>query len=128
MNKYDNKSIDQYELADILKELVIGHAIVKAEGDTLTLDNGTTIRVEDSSDCCAWGTAYFGDLADSQNVITRVEGASTNSGDDDEYGLGSARVFLLTDAGTAMVIDQQWEPSNGYYFYGLYLTVTEVLA
>lgn len=114
-------SIDQYELADRLREIVVGRKLVSVEGETVTLDNGTKIRIEGSSDCCAWGDATIGKIIDSEHVITGVQSVDGEG----DYP-NSASVFLMTDAGTAMEIAQKWDESNGYYFYGLYLTVTEV--
>lgn len=116
-----NEMIEQYGLAERLSELLVGRRIVAATSDTLTLDDGREVQVEGSSDCCAWGDATFGDLADSRNVITGVRSEDDES---DE----KARIFVLTDAGTALNVDQEWNSSNGYYFYGLYLTVKEAAA
>lgn len=117
MNYYSG--IEQQELADRLREVVIGRKLLSAEGGTITLDNGTKISIEGSSDCCAWGDATIGKIIDSEHVITGVR--SVDDGDPNK-----ATVFLMTDAGSAMEISQEWEESNGYYFYGLYFTVTEV--
>lgn len=111
-------SIEQHELGDRLSEIVIGRKLVSVKGEVVTLDNGTKIRIEGSSDCCAWGDATIGKIIDSEHVITGVQSV-------DGDAEGSATVFLMTDAGTAMEIAQEWDESNGYYFYGLYLTVTE---
>ena len=116
----DYSGIEQYELADRLRETVVGRKLVSAEGETITLDNGAKIRIEGSSDCCAWGDATIGKVIDSEHVITGVR--SVGDGD-----YGKATVFLMTDAGSAMEISQEWDESNGYYFYGLYFTVTEGL-
>lgn len=110
--------IEQGELADRLREVVIGRKLTRVDGETITLDNGTQIRISGSSDCCAWGDATLGKIADSEHVITGVR--SVDDGDPNK-----ATVFLMTDAGSAMEIAQEWDESNGYYFYGLYLTVSE---
>ena len=112
-------SVYPEDLAPALEKLVVGHRIVAAKDDTLTLDNGVTITIDGSSDCCAWGDASLGPLVNSESVITSV----TYTEDDRDE---KAQVFLLTNAGPALVINQEWDASNGYYFYGLYLTVTGV--
>jgi hypothetical protein len=115
MTTSTRSSIEQDELASTLRPLVVGHKAVSVDGDTLTLDNGTRIKVTGASDCCAWGDATLGAIVDSEHVITSVS---------QEYdGARSARVFLLTGSGPALTINQEWEESNGYYFYGLYLEV-----
>lgn len=111
-------SIQQEDLADKLREVVIGRRLTSVEGETLTLDNGTQIKIEGSSDCCAWGDATLGAIVDSEHIITGVR--SAEDGD-----RSKATVFLMTESGSAMEIAQEWDESNGYYFYGLYLTVTE---
>lgn len=116
-------SIEQDQLADKLREVVIGRKLVSADGDVITLDNGTKIRIEGSSDCCAWGAATVGKIIDSEHVITGV--SSEDLDQEEDYGPQRARVFLMTTAGSAMEISQEWDESNGYYFYGLYLNVTE---
>lgn len=108
--------IEQEELADRLREVVIGHKLVAVEGETMTLDNGTRIKISGSSDCCAWGDATLGKIVDSEHVITGVRGV-------DDGDANKATVFLMTEAGSAMEIAQEWDESNGYYFYGLYFTV-----
>lgn len=109
--------IEQEELADRLREVVIGRKLVSVEGETITLDNGTRIKISGSSDCCAWGDATLGKIVDSEHVITGVRSV-------DDGKKSEATVFLMTDAGSAMEIAQEWDESNGYYFYGLYFTVT----
>lgn len=111
--------IEQDQLADRLREVVIGRKLASVDGENITLDNGTQIRIQGSSDCCAWGDATLGKIVDSEHVITGVR--SVDDGD-----ASKATVFLMTDAGSAMEIAQEWDESNGYYFYGLYFTVTEV--
>lgn len=111
------QSIEHEELADRLREVVIGHRLISVDGETITLDNGTRIKISGSSDCCAWGDATLGKIVDSEHVITGVRSV-------DDGNKSEATVFLMTDAGSAMEIAQEWDESSGYYFYGLYFTVT----
>lgn len=113
------ESIEQFELADELEKLVVGQRVVGATANTLTLSNGAKITIDGSSDCCAYGAASIESLADGESVITSVQFVD---GEQRE----TAHVFLLTDSGPAVRIDQEWDSSNGYYFYGLYLTVEGV--
>lgn len=116
-------SIDQYQLADKLRELVVGHRIVAVKNDTITLDNGTRLSIEGSSDCCAFGDADVELIVESEHVITSV--MSEDLDPEGKYGPERARVFLLSNHGAVAQVNQSWDASNGYYFYGLYLTVTE---
>lgn len=120
----NHEQIEQYELADTITPLVVGQKIVAATSDSMTLSNGVTLKLEGSVDCCAWGEASISDVVLSENVITAV--TSVESPRNADEWTEKATVYLLTNAGPAAQINQEWNESNGYYFYGLYLTVTGV--
>lgn len=100
-----------------LAELVVGHRVVSARGDSITLDRGVTVTLEGSSDCCAWGNieVLAQTLANTEHVVTSVAESS-----EDE----SATWFIMADAHQVLQLSGEWDPSNGYYFYGFYITVT----
>ena len=109
-------SVYPEELTGVLAKTIVGHRVVSAENDVITLDNGVTVTLTGSSDCCAWGdiSVLAETLANTEHVITAV----AESGGDE-----SATWFILADTHQVLRLSGEWEPSNGYYFYGFYVEV-----
>ena len=58
-----------------LENLLVGHKVVSVSTDdnSLVLDNGTTLILEDTSDCCAWFDATLEDINLEGNIITALK-------------------------------------------------------
>lgn len=112
-------SVDPWGFPSLLAETVVGHRVVSAEDDSITLDNGVKVTLTGSSDCCAWGdvSVLASTLAKTEHVITAVT--------ESEEGDQSARWFIMADTHEVLQLSGEWESSNGYYFYGFYLTVED---
>lgn len=112
---YDMESV-AYELAEVL----VGRRIVSAKSVPakgwddayllLTLDNGTQVEVQDTSDCCAYGevSAFLLNPDSIDHVITSVT-------DRDNY----TEFFVLADMVQVLKLDTSWSEGSGYYSYGL---------
>lgn len=118
MTKYYDADEQDFE-----KELV-GHRIVSIKDDTLVLDNGKTLVMEDTSDCCAYfsvtGVKFSDDLAD--NVVTAVTSRSSEEGGEYDEAFS---IVVLSEAKELAVIDIDGTASSGYYCHSINLEVRE---
>lgn len=113
-------SYDMGSVADELAEVLVGRRIVSAEAVPakgwdgayllLTLDNGTQVEVQDTSDCCAYGevSSFLLNPDSVDHVITSVT-------DRDDY----TEFFVLADMVQVLKLDTSWSEGSGYYSYGL---------
>lgn len=110
-------SVYPEEFRSELESTLVGHRIVAASGNTVTLDNGQKYRLEGSSDCCAWAdiSVLAETLANSEHVITSVT---------QEFESDEATWFIMADTHNVLQIDGEWNESNGYYFYGFSIEAT----
>lgn len=84
----------------------------------LVLDNGTLVRIEEQSDCCAWTTIdkVKRNLHLVDNVITSV-----NMSED------LCEFYILTDFGQAMHLSTSFSCGNPFYYaYGLTIEVLKI--
>lgn len=84
----------------------------------LVLDNGTLVRIEEQSDCCAWTSIdeVKRNLHLVDNVITSV-----NMSED------LCEFYILTDFGQAMHLSTSFSCGNPFYYaYGLTIEVLSV--
>lgn len=110
-----------------LAAAIVGHRIVKVDrssferpwregskfydthsrGVRLTLDNGTVVRLADTSDCCAYTDLddVIQHLPDLDHIVTAV--TSTN---------GYARWHILADLGEVLELKVDWSPGNAFYY------------
>lgn len=101
---------------------LVGHKIIGVTDETLTLDDGTVLLIEDNADCCAWFNGSVKglneDIAD--NVITNVKYEDYEDGED-----GDEHYAIVILAGNAEVtrIDVSGNPTSGYYCHSIGLEV-----
>jgi hypothetical protein len=104
-----------------LEKAVIGRRIVSAEreevapthkwGDpyglfTLTLDDGTKVRLRDTSDCCA-STDLEGFLLHPEMVDHAITGVGTTE--------GYTKWHIYADLGDVLELDVNWSCGNPFY-------------
>jgi hypothetical protein len=123
--------------ADALRELLVGRRVVSAElagvndatplengnEGTLTLDDGTILRVEGNEGCggCTAGWFSITTLNRVENVITNVETAYTDIEDDENM---TFRVFVFAQDERLLLLQADgWD--NGWYGVGYWLTVVK---
>lgn len=115
---------------DQLAEAVVGHRIVSAEvrddvdswhmlgGLVLTLDNGTTVTLENTSDCCA-STEVTSFLLNPDMVDHIITGVGTTD--------GFSTWHIYADAGDVMSLGVGWSCGNPFYYgYGFSIQVKAV--
>lgn len=114
-----------------LERAVIGRRIVSAKKDTvehrwgghveafvLTLDNGTKVSLEDTSDCCAH-TDLEGFFAHPEMVDHAILGVGTTE--------GYTKWHIYADFGDVVGLDVAWSCGNPFYYgYGFDIAVKPV--
>jgi len=114
-----------------LEDQVVGHKIVSVErnvkfpmkgwhwsthGTKITLDNGKSVYLVDTNDCCAY-TEVEAFMLNPQSVDHMITGVGT------ENGFRTWHVFAdMTDV---LALTVGWSGSNGYYGYGFEFKVFE---
>lgn len=109
------------ENRDALSHEVIGHKIVKVEqqgrGGTITLDNGKTVHLAPTDDCCAY-TELESFLLNPDLVDHVIIGVGTTN----QY-----RVWhVYADAGDVLRLTVGWSCGNPFYYgYGFEIFVED---
>lgn len=116
---------DWTEWREELSTLLVGRRIVRAEGSTLTLDNGQELVIDQHAyDCCSG--ANLVSVAACDNVITAVTTEVVTEVDDDPYAEScpfKASIVVITESGVAVVAESEGDYSNGYYLDGFALGI-----
>jgi len=106
---------------DLEREL-IGKRITEVDtgAGELTLDDGTRLIFEDTSDCCAWFSAQLqeGNLTD--NAVTRVDCDYPTAADpyDEAWSL-----HILAGDNRIASVDIEGNSTSGYYCHSINLRV-----
>ena len=110
--------------AQDLEDQVLGKRVefISETDNSIHLDDGTVLRLEDTSSCCAWFNAELkkGNLTD--NAITAVEEVPRQP--DEEYNESWSLNILAADTRLATV-DIEGNPTSGYYCHSVNLIVTK---
>lgn len=114
------------ESFDLIKSTVVGHKIVESFFNggkgRLKLDNGVTVSVAGTSDCCAWGEVDNW-LLHPENVDHVITDVVVIYEDEDEAETSRERWMIIADMNQLLDIDISYYPSNGYYMYGFWISV-----
>lgn len=121
---YDDGTDEDYEAevmggsAQELEEAVVGRRILSVEkvghprglyrrdGIKLSLDDGSTVFVDNTDDCCAFTeVGDFKFLENTENVITSV----TTDKDFNKW-------FVYAGNAPVLEMDVAWSPGNPYYY------------
>lgn len=113
-------------IQDTLTKYLVGRRITAAKGGTLTLDDGTTLRLyESEQDCCAGARGKW-DIIDPN----RLEAAITSvEYEDDAYGgdytrVATCLITILHNQNRIALGDGYADAGNdGYYFSTLSLEI-----
>ena len=115
------KNLDK--LKELFESLLVGQEIEKADGSTLTLKNGTTLRIIEDFDCCCSADGGFKVTSeDFQAAITSVEVTGSHNDFDDTSEL---KVTILHN-GEGIVDMQGSAEGYIYYFTALSMNVVDV--
>jgi hypothetical protein len=102
-----------------IKELLLGRKAVKVAEDTLTLDNGITLRFTGHEGGCSCGAGDYDltELNGVDNIITNVEFFDDPA---DDYGSGSGyyKIFVFADNEKINLATFEGSDGNGYYGTG----------
>jgi hypothetical protein len=127
---------------DEMVDLLMGHKVVKVDGEHLLLDNGTVIKAigHDGGCACSAGCYDLSVLNGVDNIITRVDFDYRPAGDDgkpersghpddpeDEW-TGYYRVFVFADNQQINLMQFDGSDGNGYYGTGFELLVRDAKA
>ena len=114
-------------IKETLTKHLVGRRITAADSDTLTLDDGTTLRLyESDQDCCA---GAFGDweILDPDRLeaaITSVE-YEEDDYDDDYTRVAKCKITIFHNQNPIALGDGYADAGNdGYYFSALSLEIT----
>ena len=104
------------------EKLLIGRRVVAIAGDTIELDNGVIVTVEDTADCCAWFNGEIDGIAPdlTENIITAVKIGDNEPSD--SY-LEAWSIHVLAVDKTLFRVDIEGTESSGYYCHSINLTV-----
>lgn len=114
---------------DKIKKLLLYRKIVKVDGDTLYLDNGTELQIYPNSGCggCPSGNYELIELNKCDNVITNVELIADDideaDGDYDGYDGISYKIYVFTEDTRIKVLQVDGTDGNGYYGTGYEIAV-----
>ena len=114
-----------------LEKAVVGRHIVKAEKETtegrwggqvdaftLTLDDGTKVRLMDTDDCCAY-TELEEFFAHPEMVQHAITGVGTTD--------GYTKWHIVADFGDIVTLKVGWSCGNPFYYgYGFHIAVESV--
>ena len=109
-----------------IKELLLYQKVVKVEGNTLVLDNGTELTSEGNDACgiCGAGCYSITELNECDNVITNVEFVRDNDvknkDSDDET---SYKIFVYAEDKYIKLAQLDGDDGNGFYGTGYTLYV-----
>lgn len=105
-----------------LDEVLIGRKIVSAARSssgydlTVTLDNGTEVTLDATSDCCAY-TEVEALLLHPERVDHMITGVTTTN--------DGTTWHIYADLGDILELTVGWSEGSGYYGYGFDISVRE---
>lgn len=107
---------------DRIKELLMYRKIVKVEGDTLLLDNGTSLEFCGNEGCggCSSGNYDVTELNGCDNIITNVEFTCDDGEYEDDL---SYKIFVYAENQKIKLVQVDGNDGNGYYGTGYYINV-----
>lgn len=108
--------MDEGDLASTL----VGKSITATTPVSITLSDGTVLRIEDVSDCCAWfeGSVRSIDLND--NIVT---GVRVDDHQEDDYGDEDYTITVLSASTELLGVDITGNPTSGYYCHSVNLHI-----
>lgn len=116
---YDENDVMPGNVEDFANE-IIGHKIVKwdrtGDNGTFVLDNGKTVTLRSSWDCCAYTDLdrVLEKLPTVDHIITAVK----PNADYTEW-------HIMAEAGEVLELGVSFSAGSGYYMYGFYVEVED---
>jgi archaellin len=105
------------------EKYLMGRRIVDIEDQTITLDNGTQLELENTHDCCAWFNGEITNLALNieENIITDVTRTDDTNKDNEAY-----TIHVLSQSDKLLDIEITGTSTSGYYCHSINLNVKTV--
>ena len=109
-----------------LREMLLYHKIVKWSGNTIVLDNGLKVSVEETDqDCCAHAYCEFRDVV-LDAAITNVSDIKYEPWeDDDTYGCSAAMTIMHNQNIICKALADA-DAGNGGYYYSIASFVVKI--
>lgn len=102
-----------------LKEQMLYHRIVKWDENTIVLDNGLTLSIEETEqDCCACACGEFKDVVLDAAITNISDIHYTPWEDGDTYGC-SASITILHNRNIICMALADADAGNGGYYYSI---------
>lgn len=108
-----------------IRDLLVGHSVVKVDDQTLRLDDGTTLTLVGHEGGCGCGAGDYDlvELNGVDNVITNVFLANDPSGEDHPTGNGTYDIYVIADNKLINLARFEGSDGNGSYGTGYRITV-----
>jgi hypothetical protein len=112
-----------YSDRDDISDTLLGHRVTNVKGDTITLDDGTSLKIIPNEGGCICGAGDYSltSLNRVDNIITHVEFNEVNT---DKYDEWSYRIFVLAGDEKINLLQVDGDDGNGYYGTGYQILVT----
>lgn len=131
MTNFVGENYDGWELADLLKEKLVGHRIAEITDEKIVLDDGTVLSISPNEGCggCSSGWAEFEvNFTKSINkeaavMNVKYEDSSTNK--EKNYADDEFKIFIYLVNDELIEIDGCEGYGNGCYGSGFWVTVTK---
>ena len=116
-----NGDVIDYTEEQRIRELLLFRKVVKAENDTLYLDNDTELRIIPNIGCggCSAGNYGLTELNITDNAITNVEFTCEDIGDYEQ----SYKIFVFQEDKKMRIVQVDGSDGNGYYGSGYEIEV-----
>ena len=110
-----------------IEKLFVGKSIVKAEGNLLTLSDGTVLEIEGNEGCggCSGGDYHLDRLNTFSNVITSVEINVGDKNPEQRYSDTLYQIFVYSEGIGLSVADISGDDGSGYYGTGFAIEVKQ---
>ena len=108
-----------------INKLLVGHSVVKAEGDTLTLDNGKELVLvpNDGGCACSAGVYELDRLNVFSNIITSADVIVESRDEWDEAK--TYHLFVYSEGIGESIADISGDDGSGYYGTGFHIYAKE---
>jgi len=105
-------------IEDLGKDLLYKR-IIKWDKDTLTLEDGTIVTLEESEqDCCATAHGEFSNV-ELDAVITNVDVGEVENIPDDDTDINHVKVTLFHNLNPIALAEMTADAGNGGYYYSV---------
>ena len=117
----NRKNYDGWDLADLLREELVGKRITKITDEKIVLDNGTVLLIEPNEGC---GGGWAEMDIDPYNPNIEAAVMNVEYKDTDDILSDSFKIFIYMADNTSITMEGNNGNDNGYYGSGFWVSVT----